>query len=117
MVNFRHQLAGQNSLVFLSQAGLQAEVQFAASDGLSKEIGHTAFVDGPFVRSERQKTRRESIGEVNPATERRQLAPADFDRDLNSSPPASFLHVEDAGLDVRVPIHRIRPEEQCHTIG
>jgi hypothetical protein len=36
---------------------------------------------------------------------------------LNTSPPASFLHVEDARLDVRVTIHRFGPEEQRHTIG
>lgn len=117
MVKFRHQLAGRNALVFLVQAGAQTQVQFAATHGLSEEIGHTAFADRPFLGGERLKTRGESIGQLNRVTKSRQLGRADFNRDLNPSPPASLLHVEDTGQGVRFPIHRLRSEEQRHTIG
>jgi len=117
LVQLRHQLAGWNAPVLLTQAGLQAEIELASTHGLGEEVGYAAFAGDTLFRGEREKHVCESIGELNSVTQGRELVPSDFHRDLNSCLPAPPLYVEDTSLGVWFSFHRFWSEEQGDTIG
>ena len=117
LVQLRHQLVGQDSMVFLVQAGLQAEIELAPTHCLGKEIRHASFVDGTCLRGKSEKDLCESIGESNPVMNGRQLVGADFHGYLDACFPASLLDIEHTDLCIGLSLHRFRPEEQRDAMG
>lgn len=112
MIQFDRQFIGSDSLIFLSQAHLQPEIELAPTNGLCKEIRYAFLVVRMLAGVECRQTFCQSISKAYFLSKNRQLVGPHLDRDLNARFPTPFFHVEHAGQHVGMSLNRVRPEEE-----
>jgi hypothetical protein len=107
----RPPLIGREPLVFLRDARLQQQFEFAPADGLYEEVLCALYESGSVIRREIDKR------VVNPSSEACagaggiDLGFSHLDGDLDAALPASFLDIEHAGGRGAGTFHPFRSEK------
>jgi len=100
------------TLVLLSDAGLQRQVQLAPTDCLDKQLMSPRLMrEANFIR-EIDKGQGQPTGKINVLAESINLTLGENDGDLNSALPTSFLDVKYTGGSEGSSLHRLRSDKQ-----
>ena len=102
------------TLVLLSDAGLQCEVQLAPTDCLDKQLMGSFLMSAAIFTCEMSESLRQPAGEINVSAELIDLTLGEHDIDLDSALPAPFLDVKDTGGGEGSSLHWLRSDKQGH---
>ena len=102
------------TLVLLSDAGLQRDVQLAPTDCLDKQFLGSFLMSATIFIWEMSEGQRQPAGEINVSAELIDLTLGEYDVDLDSALPTPFLDVKDTGGGEWSSLHGLRSDKQGH---
>jgi len=114
-VQFCNECVGGETLIFLSDAGLQQQIQLAPGEGLNQEFLCTVTIGRTFFLRSRRKRLFQPFRKADDPAETVNLRLVHFDRHLDPTSPAAFVDVIDRGLGEGLSLHRLWAYEQRDT--
>ena len=102
------------TLILLSDAGLQCQVQLAPTDGLDKQLMRSFLMRETIFICEIDQGQGQPTGKIDGGAELIDVTLSENDGDLNSTLPTSFLDVKHTGGGEGSSLHRLRSDKQGH---
>ena len=102
------------TLVLLSDAGLQRQVQLAPADCLDKQLMGSFLMRWTIFFREIDQGQSQPAGEINVSAEPIDLTLGEIDGDLDSSLPTPFLDVKYTGVSEGCSLYWLRPDKESH---
>jgi len=102
------------TLVLLSDTGLQRQVQLAPTDRLDKQFMSALLRRETILIREIDLGQGQPTRKIDVGAERINLTLGENDGDLNSSLPTPFLDVKNTGGGEGFSLHRLRSDKQGH---
>lgn len=113
-VQFRDKCVGGETLILLTDAGLQQQVQFAPAESLYEQFLRAHLIRRAVFSRESRKRMLKPLREFEGSAEVVDLRLCEFDRHLYTTFPAALFDVVDRGLNEGFSLHRFRTDEKCH---
>ena len=114
-VQFGNECVGGETLILLTDAGLQQEIQLAPCKGLNEQVVRPLMILGTLLRRNRSERRLQPLREADSGAELVDLCLVQFNRHLDSTLPAAFFYVVDGRVSEGFSLHLLRSHEQRHT--
>lgn len=114
-VQFFGECVGGETLVLLSDAGLQQQMQFAPREGLNEQFLRPLTIQGALFCSHHGERRVQPLREADGSAELINLGLMQFHRHLDPALPATFFDVIDGRVGEGFTLHLLRSDEQRHT--
>ena len=112
--DFSDPYVGCETLVLLSDAGLQHQVQLAPTDCLNKQLMGSFLMRWTIFIREIDQGLGQPAGETHVGVKRIDLALSDRDGDLDPAFPTPFLDIEYTGGGEGSSLHWLRSDKQRH---